>query len=233
MGKQSRTATARAAAVAAGVLLIGSTWTGAALADAPIVSGPEVPVPVTTTTSSPVPAGSVAATRAPAAAPVATAGDKDCRDFVSQSAAQAYFTAIGGSATNNADDLDANHNGIACEDYNYGTAAAAGAAGVAGVAGTSSTAASASTDKNCRDFASQGAAQAYFTAIGGSATNNADDLDANHNNIACEDYNYGTSGGASIAGASGASGQSPAAGPAQVSTVPSGGVNTGDGSFVQ
>jgi hypothetical protein len=162
MGKQSRTAAARAAAVAAGVLLIGSTWTGAALADAPIVSGPEVPVPVTTTTSSPVPAGSVAATRAPAAAPVATAGDKDCRDFVSQSAAQSYFTAIGGSATNNADDLD-----------------------------------------------------------------------ANHNNIACEDYNYGTSGGASIAGASGGSGQSPAAGPAQVSTVPSGGVNTGDGSFVQ
>lgn len=83
-------------------------------------------------------------------------------------------------------------------------------------------------DKDCRDFPSQAAAQAYFTSIGGSATNNADDLDANHNGIACEDYNYATAGtaGSSTAGASGST-----AGPSQVSVVPSGGVEAGDGSF--
>jgi len=43
-------------------------------------------------------------------------GDHDCPDFVSQAAAQAYFEANGGSASNNFDDLDRNNNGVACED---------------------------------------------------------------------------------------------------------------------
>jgi Excalibur calcium-binding domain len=45
-----------------------------------------------------------------------TAGDKDCPDFATQGDAQAYFLAHGGSATNNVDNLDADHDGIACED---------------------------------------------------------------------------------------------------------------------
>lgn len=47
------------------------------------------------------------------------AQDRDCRDFASQAAAQAYFRANGGSPTNNVDRLDANHNGVACEGYAY------------------------------------------------------------------------------------------------------------------
>lgn len=43
------------------------------------------------------------------------AGDRDCADFATQQQAQRYFESIGGSATNNADRLDANGNGVACE----------------------------------------------------------------------------------------------------------------------
>ena len=46
--------------------------------------------------------------------------DRDCKDFPSQAAAQSYFDANGGSAANNFDNLDANRNGMACEDYDYG-----------------------------------------------------------------------------------------------------------------
>jgi hypothetical protein len=42
-------------------------------------------------------------------------GDRDCADFATQPDAQRYFESIGGSATNDADRLDENHNGIACE----------------------------------------------------------------------------------------------------------------------
>ena len=41
--------------------------------------------------------------------------DYDCWDFSSQAAAQGYFERDGGSARNNADGLDRNHNGLACE----------------------------------------------------------------------------------------------------------------------
>ena len=43
------------------------------------------------------------------------AGDRDCADFATQDQAQEYFESIGGSRTNNADRLDENHNGVACE----------------------------------------------------------------------------------------------------------------------
>jgi hypothetical protein len=59
----------------------------------------------------------------PGAATAAAPGDLDCPDFTSQAEAQAYFTSIGGSAARNADRLDRNRNGIACEDYPYVTAA--------------------------------------------------------------------------------------------------------------
>lgn len=43
-------------------------------------------------------------------------------------------------------------------------------------------------DRNCADFATQADAQAFFVANGGSALRNVDDLDANHNGVACEDH---------------------------------------------
>src|ERR671912_3061074 len=56
------------------------------------------------------------------AAPAALAqdGDKDCADFASQAEAQVYFEANGGSPTNNVDNLDADHDGQACEAFDYG-----------------------------------------------------------------------------------------------------------------
>jgi hypothetical protein len=55
------------------------------------------------------------------AAPAALAqADKDCADFSSQAEAQAYFKANGGSPTNNVDNLDADHDGQACEAFDYG-----------------------------------------------------------------------------------------------------------------
>jgi hypothetical protein len=42
-------------------------------------------------------------------------GTKSCADFKTQAEAQTYFTGKGGSKTSNADNLDPNRNGIACE----------------------------------------------------------------------------------------------------------------------
>jgi endonuclease YncB( thermonuclease family) len=42
--------------------------------------------------------------------------DRDCDEFPNQAAAQTFFVEQGGSASNNFDDLDADHDGIACED---------------------------------------------------------------------------------------------------------------------
>ena len=47
------------------------------------------------------------------------AGPKSCKDFACQAEAQAYFEARGGNAQHNVDNLDHNHNGIACEVYPY------------------------------------------------------------------------------------------------------------------
>lgn len=49
-------------------------------------------------------------------------------------------------------------------------------------------------DKDCKDFASQAEAQAWFEAHGGSATNNVAGLDRNHNGIACETFPYAQAG---------------------------------------
>jgi endonuclease YncB( thermonuclease family) len=45
----------------------------------------------------------------------AKAADKDCSDFANQAQAQGYFVSHGGSASNNFDNLDADHDGVACE----------------------------------------------------------------------------------------------------------------------
>lgn len=41
--------------------------------------------------------------------------DRDCSDFATQEDAQEYFEENGGSASNNVDGLDNDHDGIACE----------------------------------------------------------------------------------------------------------------------
>jgi len=64
------------------------------------------------------------------AAPAALAqgADKDCADFSSQ----AYFEAHGGSPTNNVDNLDADHDGQACEAFDYGGGGGTGGGGTGG-----------------------------------------------------------------------------------------------------
>jgi len=67
------------------------------------------------------------------AAPAALAqADKDCADFSSQAEAQAYFEAHGGSPTNNVDNLDADHDGQACEAFDYGGDDGGGGGGTGG-----------------------------------------------------------------------------------------------------
>lgn len=51
----------------------------------------------------------------PTPPPASSDGDKDCKDFATQEQAQDYFNSHGGSASNNVDGLDADHDGIACE----------------------------------------------------------------------------------------------------------------------
>lgn len=87
--------------------------------------------PIPTKAPTPIPAPVVKkSTPAPTPAPVkqftnagagtggysgSLSGDKDCKDFATQAQAQAYFNAKGGSPSNNVDDLDRDHDGIACE----------------------------------------------------------------------------------------------------------------------
>lgn len=51
-----------------------------------------------------------------ATTPAAAQTDRDCADFSSQEKAQRYFDSQGGSPTNNVDRLDADNDGIPCED---------------------------------------------------------------------------------------------------------------------
>ena len=70
------------------------------------------------------------------AAPAALAqADKDCADFSSQAEAQAYFEAHGGSPTSNVDNLDADHDGQACEAFDYGGGGGGGGTGGGGTGG--------------------------------------------------------------------------------------------------
>lgn len=46
--------------------------------------------------------------------------DYDCWDFATQPSAQAYFERDGGSAWNNADNLDPNGDGYACASGDFG-----------------------------------------------------------------------------------------------------------------
>ena len=64
-------------------------------------------------------------------APAAPAADKNCSDFTNQAQAQSYFVSHGGSASNNFDNLDADHDGVACESLPCpcSTSAGSGAGG--------------------------------------------------------------------------------------------------------
>jgi LPXTG-motif cell wall-anchored protein len=104
---------------------------------------------------------------APAAAAHATGTEPACNDFPTRLAAQQYYDTHG----KNLPGFDNNGNGIVCEHRFPPTLVV-------------------SSDKDCADFPSQAAAQAYFLSKGGSKTNNVDNLDANHNGIACESYHY-------------------------------------------
>lgn len=75
---------------------------------------PVVKSPTPKPTSTPLPSPVIVPPITPQP-PVSDTGDKDCGDFSSHAEAQAYFNAKGGSPSNNVDDLDRDHDGIACE----------------------------------------------------------------------------------------------------------------------
>ena len=64
----------------------------------------------------------------------------------------------------------------------------------------------ASTDKDCSDFANQAQAQAFFVSNGGSPANDFDNLDADHDGVACESLPCPCS---SSSGSGGGGGQAP------------------------
>ena len=154
----------------------------------------------------------------------------NCGDFTSQAQAQDYFRSNGGSATNNVDNLDSDHDGQACETYPYASSGpsptsttsaprtstpATGTPGGTSVAGTTG---SGGADRNCPDFPTQQAAQAFL------AQNPADPsrLDGDNDGQACDDY-FGLGAGSSTRD----DGSRAAISGSQVRVVPEGSANTG------
>lgn len=84
-----------------------------------LCTGTTTPKPTTTT---PAPTETTSPPVVPAPRIIFVPGYRDCGDFPSQAAAQAFFLANGGSALRNINGLDGNHNGIACENTVYGPA---------------------------------------------------------------------------------------------------------------
>jgi endonuclease YncB( thermonuclease family) len=90
--------------------------TKAAVSPAPATTTPATTTP--TATSPPVaPTAAPAATPTPSTPTTSTPShvDKNCPDFATHAEAQAYFDSMGGSPSNNVDNLDADHDGLACE----------------------------------------------------------------------------------------------------------------------
>jgi hypothetical protein len=182
--------------------MLGSIWSGVASAADP-------------TTTTPAPPTAAAAATGPTSA--------QCQTLTTQLAqATAVLEAAGG--------VDPTGTLKGAVTTLTGQVATACAAITGGTTTTTSTApgsgsltalAAGTADRDCKDFISQAQAQAYFTSIGGSAARNADRLDANRNGVACEDYPYATGAAATTY---------PAGTFGQVATVPSGGIETGDGS---
>ena len=88
-----------------------------------------------------------------------------------------------------------------------GIAAVAALLATAAAGGMRTAASSASADKDCSDFANQAQAQSYFTSNGGSASNDFDNLDADHDGVACESLPCPCSSSAGSGGGGGGGGQ--------------------------
>jgi hypothetical protein len=93
----------------------------------------------------------------------ALAADRDCKDFPTQAAAQAAL--LPGDPEN----LDANSNGVACEDFAYSGAAAAAAATSAGQVGTRPAGAVAAGDGSSARRATDEGGSALPYVVGGLA----------------------------------------------------------------
>ena len=106
-----------------------------------------------------------------------TGVDYDCTDFDSRTDAQAFYEHAGGPDYDPYH-LDDDNDGRACEEWagEY-RRNADGADAINGADGV---------DYDCADFAGQDEAETYFIEDGGSAKQNIDHLDPNHNGIACE-----------------------------------------------
>jgi Excalibur calcium-binding domain len=177
---------------------------------------------------------------------VASAQDRDCSDFASQSEAQQALDASSGDPER----LDADGDGIACEssfggsvtdqadlavddaidDEDAVTTTATTTATTSEVPAAAVVAAAA--DRDCPDFATQAEAQAVLDAD----PSDPERLDADGDGTACEDHfaeqaasttTTSTTTATTSATTTTAQAQNPAS---QVSVVPVGGVDTGDGS---
>ena len=111
----------------------------------------------------------------------------DCTPFASFEEAQVYYAAHPDMQPV----IDPDWDGLACEVYFFGgdpwTSGGSGAGGSGADSGVRTGFGGLDgVDYDCWDFSSQAAAQGYFERDGGSARNNADGLDRNHNGLACE-----------------------------------------------
>ena len=157
---------------------------------------------------------------------VASAADKNCGDFTSQPAAQLYFTSNGGSPTNNFNNLDRDHNGIACQDYPYPTPGTGTSSSTTTTSSSTTTssgtgAGGGASNLNCRNFVNQPAAQAFLVAD----PTDPSGLDGDNDGIACEDYFGDPTGGEGTS--TGDDGSTAATSGSQVSVVPEGSADTG------
>ncbi|MBA3378448.1 MAG: excalibur calcium-binding domain-containing protein, partial [Chloroflexia bacterium] len=123
------------------------------------------------------------------AVPAGAQGDLTCPNFSSdQVAAQAYFEAGGGSATNNYQGMDADGNGIACDEpgaFEGGGPSAGPSGPSAGPSGPSA------HPTECTEFDTQAAAQTFLDGATSAGYNDVEQLDTNGNGIACDESGAG------------------------------------------
>lgn len=123
------------------------------------------------------------------AAPAGAQDDLTCPSFSSdQAAAQTYFEAGGGGATNNYQGMDADGNGIACDEpgaFEGGGPSAGPSGPSAGPSGPSA------HPTECAEFYTQAAAQTYFDGGTIAGYNDVEQLDTNGNGIACDESGAG------------------------------------------
>jgi hypothetical protein len=140
------------------------------------------PVKVTVRSTTPTnPGRTTTTTRPTTSSPGGTnkpISEINCSDFPTHAAAQQWFTAHGGSASNNVAGLDGNHDGVACSSLPAPTPPPPSS--------SSGGPNKPISEINCSDFPTHAAAQRWFDAHGGSASNNVAGLDGNHDGVACQ-----------------------------------------------